>query len=29
LFVDSNGDLFYCRGDGTPGNWFRVQLVPA
>jgi hypothetical protein len=29
LFVDSNGDLFYCKDSGTPGNWFRVQLTPA
>ena len=29
LFVDSNGDLFFCKGDGTPGTWFRVQLIPA
>ena len=29
LFVDSNGDLFYCKDSGTPGNWFRVRLTPA
>jgi hypothetical protein len=29
LFVDSNGDIFYCKDSGTPGNWFRVQLNPA
>jgi hypothetical protein len=29
LFVDVNGDLFYCKVDGTPGTWFRVQLTPA
>lgn len=27
--VDSNGDLFYCKDDGEPGRWFRVQLTPA
>jgi hypothetical protein len=29
LFVDSNGDLFFCKDSGTPGNWFQVQLTPA
>jgi hypothetical protein len=29
LFVDSNGDLFFCKDSGTPGNWFRVGLTPA
>jgi hypothetical protein len=29
LFVDANGDLFICKGNGTPGTWFRVRLVPA
>lgn len=29
FFVDSNGKLFYCMESGTPGNWFRVQLLPA
>jgi hypothetical protein len=29
LFVDGNGDLFFCKDSGTPGNWFRVQLTPA
>jgi hypothetical protein len=29
FFVDSSGELFYCKDSGTPGNWFRVQLVPA
>jgi hypothetical protein len=27
--VDANGDLFYCKEDGAPGKWFRVQLTPA
>jgi hypothetical protein len=27
FFVDSNGGLFYCQADGTPGTWARVQLV--
>jgi hypothetical protein len=29
FFVDSNGDLFFCKEAGTPGNWFRVPLTPA
>jgi len=29
LFVGLNGNLFYCRDSGTPGNWFQVQLTPA
>ena len=29
FFVDSNGELFYCRDSGTPGHWFRVHLTPA
>ena len=29
LFVDKNGDLFFCTGDGRPGTWSRVQLTPA
>jgi photosystem II stability/assembly factor-like uncharacterized protein len=29
FFVDSNGDLFFCKDDGGPGNWFRVPLIPA
>jgi hypothetical protein len=29
LYVDVKGDLFFCRDDGTPGTWFRVQLTPA
>jgi hypothetical protein len=29
LFVDSNGDLFFCKDGGTPGDWFRVRLTPA
>jgi hypothetical protein len=29
FFVDRNGDLFFCRQGGSPGAWFRVQLVPA
>jgi hypothetical protein len=28
LLVDTNGDLFFCKDSGTPGNWFRVQLTP-
>ena len=23
----SEGNLFYCKDDGTPGNWHRVQLI--
>jgi hypothetical protein len=29
LYVDSNGDLFYCKADGaagTPGTWLKVVL---
>jgi hypothetical protein len=26
LYVDSNGELFYCKDDGNPGNWHRVLL---
>jgi hypothetical protein len=26
LYVDSNGDLFYCKADGTPGTWKKVSL---
>jgi hypothetical protein len=29
LYVDGNGDLFFCKVDGTPGTWFRVRLDPA
>jgi hypothetical protein len=29
LYVDAKGDLFFCKDDGTPGKWFRVQLTPA
>jgi hypothetical protein len=29
LFVDGKGDLFFCKGSGMPGTWFRVQLTPA
>jgi hypothetical protein len=29
FFVDSDGDLFFCKNAGTPGDWFRVQLTPA
>ncbi len=29
LFIDGNGDLFLCKGNGTPGTWFLVQLSPA
>lgn len=29
FFVDSDGDLFYCKDGGTPGTWFRVRLVAA
>jgi hypothetical protein len=29
LYVDGKGDLFFCKDDGTPGIWFRVQLTPA
>lgn len=29
FFVDSNGDLFYCKVAGTPGTWFKVSLTPA
>lgn len=29
LFVDTNGDLFVCKGNGSPGTWFRVRLSPA
>jgi hypothetical protein len=29
FYVDVKGNLFYCRDDGTPGTWFRVQLIPA
>jgi len=29
LFVDRNGDLFYCKIGGSPGTWFRVALTPA
>jgi hypothetical protein len=29
LYVDGKGDLFFCKDDGTPGTWFRVQLTPA
>jgi len=27
VFVDGAGDLFFCREQGTPGSWFRVQLI--
>jgi hypothetical protein len=26
LYVDSNGALFYCTTDGTPGTWKKVVL---
>jgi hypothetical protein len=26
LYVDKNGDLFYCKADGTPGTWKKVVL---
>jgi hypothetical protein len=29
FYVDNNGDLFFCKDDGTPGSWFKVQLGPA
>lgn len=29
LFVDSKGDLFYCKVSGSPGTWFRVSLESA
>lgn len=29
LYVDGKGVLFFCKDDGTPGTWFRVQLTPA
>ncbi|MDT7687836.1 MAG: hypothetical protein QOE46_595 [Acidobacteriota bacterium] len=29
FFVDAQGTLFYCRGNGTPGNWKRVRLADA
>jgi len=28
LYVDNPGNLFFCGGDGTPGTWFRVSLIP-
>jgi hypothetical protein len=28
LYVDSGGILWYCTGNGTPGSWARVALVP-
>jgi hypothetical protein len=27
FYVDSSGDLFYCKQDGEPGTWFRVVLT--
>src|SRR5262249_50742811 len=27
LYVDSEGDLYFCKQAGTPGTWKRVQLV--
>jgi hypothetical protein len=29
LFVDSTGELFYCKVGGTPGTWFKVNLTRA
>jgi hypothetical protein len=26
LYVDTNGDLFYCKADGTPGVWKKVDM---
>lgn len=26
LYVDSNGDLFYCKADGTSGTWMKVTM---
>jgi hypothetical protein len=28
LYVDSQGALFFCIADGTPGTWCQVQLSP-
>lgn len=28
FFVDSDGELFFCKKGGTPGDWFRVRLAP-
>jgi hypothetical protein len=24
MYVDSAGDLFFCKSDGSPGNWVKV-----
>jgi hypothetical protein len=29
LYVDSNGDLFYCTAAGTPGTWLKLSTPPA
>ncbi len=29
FFVDRDGDLFFCKDSGKPGQWFRVRLVAA
>jgi hypothetical protein len=29
LYVDSKGDLYFCRGDGTPGTWVNLRATPA
>jgi hypothetical protein len=28
LFVDSQGNLFFCKVTGVPGTWFKIRLEP-